>query len=321
MYSVAGSLPPQVTHDPRGFSLNCLVPESLVAGLQPATMEVQMITSAQIEIKTEASNGPQHKTLKITGGLINVCSAYILMMKRYLDVEKAAGLAVQSPQNPPVMPSSSNAGETDALSKALNWMTEFQSPSTEPAAMPGPSTTPAIMNASLTAPSATPGLGTMPALSMAWPGTAAALGTMPALSAETGLGTMPGVAMGLPALQTPSGQTSAAPAGLGPAALGLLGGLQDQLQPPLPPAWQQPVQQPQQTHQLQQLQQQQQQLPTLQGAHGTAEAVALSQHATTLMQQTLQGQASNDPKVKEMAQLQEHLNALQAQVAAQNSRQ
>lgn len=257
MYSVAASLPPQVTNDPRGFSLNCIIPDALVAGLLSQTMEVQLITSAQIEIKTEASNAPAQKTLKITGGLINVCSAYILMMNRYLDAEKAAGLVVQSPQtSQSVVTSQSpgqNWGQNDALSKALDWMTELQSSSTVPAPTLGLNTAPAFQSSSM------------------------------------------------PALGLPS--TAFNPLQFGANLPGLPG-----QEPPMQQTWQQPIPQPHQMHQI-----------PGQGADGTAQAVAFSQQATALLQQ--QGLPSNDPKVKEMTQLQEHLNALQAQVAAQNLRQ
>lgn len=296
LYGVAGSLPPQVTQDPRGFALSCIVPDSLVGGLVgPAgsgILEVQMITSAQVEIKAEASHGPEHKTLKITGGLINICAAYILMMKRYLDAERTASLAVQSSQNLAPAQSPQNLGETDALSKALNWMTELRSSSTGPDQ------------------AATPAYGTTPSM-----GTFGTFGTMPGQA-------VPGAAR-LPALHNPGGPNLGdLPPLQNPASAGLslqpgtLNQLQYGGQMPGLQGLQQQLQQQPLAPQSQHLQQLQQQLP--QGAQGTAQAVALS---NTLLQQAQQGLASNDPKVKEMTQLQEHLNALQAQVAAQNLRQ
>lgn len=92
MIQVAQSLPDYVMGDSRGFALSCVVPEKLVGGLigkgGSGTKEVQNLTGTKISIR-ENSGDEQNRTLNITGPLANTCTAYMLMMKRYLDAEQA----------------------------------------------------------------------------------------------------------------------------------------------------------------------------------------------------------------------------------------
>lgn len=90
MTQVAQSLPPYVMEDSRGFALSCVVPNHLVGGLigrgGSGTKEVQMITGTKIGIR-EIPDDPENRSLNIAGPLANTCTAYMLMMKRYLDAE------------------------------------------------------------------------------------------------------------------------------------------------------------------------------------------------------------------------------------------
>jgi len=94
MMRVAGSLPPYVMEDSRGFALSCVVPNRLVGGLigrgGAGTKEVQNLTGTRIGIR-EIPEDPDNRSLNIAGPLANTCAAYMLMMKRYLDAEAAAG--------------------------------------------------------------------------------------------------------------------------------------------------------------------------------------------------------------------------------------
>lgn len=88
---VAENLPHYVTEDHRGFALSCTVPNRLVGGLigrgGSGTKEVQAATSTKIAIR-DLPNDPENRQLHIAGPLTHVCAAYMLMMKRYLEVEQ-----------------------------------------------------------------------------------------------------------------------------------------------------------------------------------------------------------------------------------------
>merc|ERR1719401_1448488 len=90
MMSVAQQLPGYVMEDSRGFALSCVVPNSLVGGLigrgGSGTKEVQTMTGTKIGIR-EIPGDPENRSLNIAGPLPNTCTAYMLMMKRYLDGE------------------------------------------------------------------------------------------------------------------------------------------------------------------------------------------------------------------------------------------
>jgi len=90
MMNVAQGLPPYVMEDSRGFALSCVVPDRLVGGLigrgGAGTKEIQQLTGTKIGIR-EIPDDPDNRSLNITGPLCSTCAAYMLMMKRYLDVE------------------------------------------------------------------------------------------------------------------------------------------------------------------------------------------------------------------------------------------
>lgn len=90
MIQVAQGLPPYVMEDSRGFALSCVVPNRLVGGLigrgGSGTKEVQKITNTKIGFR-EIADDPDNRSLNIAGPLANTCTAYMLMMKRYLDAE------------------------------------------------------------------------------------------------------------------------------------------------------------------------------------------------------------------------------------------
>jgi len=93
MMRVANQLPPYVMEDSRGFALTCIVPNRLVGALigrgGAGTKEVQMQTGTKIGIRDIAGDS-ENRSMNIAGPLANTCSAYMLMMKRYLDAEAAA---------------------------------------------------------------------------------------------------------------------------------------------------------------------------------------------------------------------------------------
>merc|ERR1719230_1002660 len=90
MMRTAHSLPPYVMEDSRGFALSCVVPNRLVGGIigrgGSGTKEVQSMTGTKIGIR-EIPGDPENRSLNIAGPLASTCSAYMLMMKRYLDSE------------------------------------------------------------------------------------------------------------------------------------------------------------------------------------------------------------------------------------------
>lgn len=90
MVRVAQGLPPYVMEESRGFALACVVPNHLVGGLigrgGTGTKNVQMMTGTKIGIR-KIPGDSEHRSLNINGPLANVCAAYMMMMKRYLDVE------------------------------------------------------------------------------------------------------------------------------------------------------------------------------------------------------------------------------------------
>merc|ERR1712228_1061637 len=90
MVDTARNLPGYVLEDERGFALNCIVPNQLVGGLigrgGSGTKEIQGITGTKIAIR-EIPDDPELRTVNIVGPLGSACAAYMLLMKRYLDVE------------------------------------------------------------------------------------------------------------------------------------------------------------------------------------------------------------------------------------------
>merc|ERR1719253_670755 len=67
-------IPPQVSEDPRGFSLRCAVPNRLVQGLLGKgggiAKEVRDMTGARIDIPNNP-NDPESRAMSITGPLFS----------------------------------------------------------------------------------------------------------------------------------------------------------------------------------------------------------------------------------------------------------
>lgn len=93
MWDVASGLPPYVLDDERGFAMSCVVPNHLCGGLigrgGSGTKEVQAWTGTKIAFR-EIPDDPENRSLQITGPLMNTCTAYMMMMRRYLDVEASS---------------------------------------------------------------------------------------------------------------------------------------------------------------------------------------------------------------------------------------
>merc|ERR1740129_552244 len=85
-------LPAEVIHDPRGFSVRCAVPNRLVGGLLghggAVAKEVRDMTGARIDIPPSATDF-ENRAMSITGPLMSVVSAYVLMMRQYVETERA----------------------------------------------------------------------------------------------------------------------------------------------------------------------------------------------------------------------------------------
>mmetsp|Transcript_9300 Transcript_9300/g.26128 ORF Transcript_9300/g.26128 Transcript_9300/m.26128 type:complete len:340 (-) Transcript_9300:85-1104(-) len=96
MMQVARGLPPHVLEDSRGYALSCVVPCYLVGALMgrkgAGKKEVQRLTSTEIAIR-DIPDDQDNLSLNITGPLPNACTAYMLMMKRYLDAEAQAAFS------------------------------------------------------------------------------------------------------------------------------------------------------------------------------------------------------------------------------------
>merc|ERR1711977_574157 len=90
LQSALRMIPPQVSEDPRGFSLRCAVPNRLVQGLLGkggnVAKEVRDLTGARIDIPNNPSD-PDNRAMSITGPLFSTVAAYIYMMKQYLEIE------------------------------------------------------------------------------------------------------------------------------------------------------------------------------------------------------------------------------------------
>mmetsp|Transcript_84177 Transcript_84177/g.265731 ORF Transcript_84177/g.265731 Transcript_84177/m.265731 type:complete len:546 (+) Transcript_84177:202-1839(+) len=88
---VMEGLPSYVLEESRGFATSCVVPCRLMGAVVGRSgtglNEVQRETKTRIVMRPIPGDD-EHRTMTIAGPLLNVCSAYMLMMKRYLDAEK-----------------------------------------------------------------------------------------------------------------------------------------------------------------------------------------------------------------------------------------
>merc|ERR1712113_547300 len=83
---VMDDMPSYVTQDPRGFILRSAIPNRLTASLQKLAVQVMGSTNTKISFQGEASAAA--RMMSVEGPLFNVCAAYMLMMRRYLEVER-----------------------------------------------------------------------------------------------------------------------------------------------------------------------------------------------------------------------------------------
>jgi len=88
---VMDGLPNYVLEESRGFAMTCVVPHRLVGPLMgrggSGINAVQNMTKTRIMMR-EIPGDADNRSMTIAGPLLNTCSAYMLMMKRYLDAEK-----------------------------------------------------------------------------------------------------------------------------------------------------------------------------------------------------------------------------------------
>merc|ERR1711974_11074 len=88
---VMDGLPPYVMEESRGFAMTCVVPKRLIGPLMgrggSGIQEVQEVTKTRILFK-EIPGDPDNRSMSIAGPLLNACSSYMMMMKRYLDAER-----------------------------------------------------------------------------------------------------------------------------------------------------------------------------------------------------------------------------------------
>mmetsp|Transcript_155424 Transcript_155424/g.496943 ORF Transcript_155424/g.496943 Transcript_155424/m.496943 type:complete len:510 (+) Transcript_155424:153-1682(+) len=119
-------VPSNVAEDPRGFSLRFALHGSLIDGIvghnsQPL-QEVESACGVKIDIARKVLDG-DHRAMSVTGPLFGNVSAYIRMMKRYLEAEGWPYARSQRPPAPPPNRSApysggggSRAGGVSALS-------------------------------------------------------------------------------------------------------------------------------------------------------------------------------------------------------------
>mmetsp|Transcript_65776 Transcript_65776/g.106050 ORF Transcript_65776/g.106050 Transcript_65776/m.106050 type:complete len:146 (-) Transcript_65776:207-644(-) len=83
---VMEDMPEFVTQDPRGFVLRSAVPASMATVLQKKAVQVMGSTSTKISFQGDPNSAA--RIMSIQGPIFNICAAYMLMMRRYLEVER-----------------------------------------------------------------------------------------------------------------------------------------------------------------------------------------------------------------------------------------
>lgn len=90
LLQVLKMIPPQVSQEPRGFSLSCSVPDRLAGGLigrsGSVVKEIREATGAKIDIPPNPAH-PDFRRMNVAGPLFGCVAAYISMMKQYVEVE------------------------------------------------------------------------------------------------------------------------------------------------------------------------------------------------------------------------------------------
>mmetsp|Transcript_1664 Transcript_1664/g.1885 ORF Transcript_1664/g.1885 Transcript_1664/m.1885 type:complete len:156 (-) Transcript_1664:3-470(-) len=84
--TVMDDMPSYVTQDPRGFVLRSAVPSRMAGGMQRKSIQVMDKTRTTITFHSESNSST--RMMSIEGPLLNVCASYMLMMRRYLEVER-----------------------------------------------------------------------------------------------------------------------------------------------------------------------------------------------------------------------------------------
>jgi len=83
---VMEEMPSFVTQDPRGFVLRSAVPGPLATPLLSRAKPVMKSTNTKIQIPGDSNASV--RMMSIEGPLFNVCAAYMIMMRRYIEVER-----------------------------------------------------------------------------------------------------------------------------------------------------------------------------------------------------------------------------------------
>mmetsp|Transcript_143632 Transcript_143632/g.400323 ORF Transcript_143632/g.400323 Transcript_143632/m.400323 type:complete len:160 (+) Transcript_143632:2-481(+) len=83
---VMDEMPSYVTQDPRGFVLRSAVPGRMVSGMQKRSAFVMESTGTKVTFHGDPSSST--RMMSVEGPLFNVCASYMLMMRRYLEVER-----------------------------------------------------------------------------------------------------------------------------------------------------------------------------------------------------------------------------------------
>merc|ERR1740116_122960 len=88
--TVMKEMPSYVTQDQRGFVLHSAVPARLVDHLVGSGGAVarQVMSTSGTQIAVKGGANPQSRIMSIEGQLFNICAAYMLMMRRYIEVER-----------------------------------------------------------------------------------------------------------------------------------------------------------------------------------------------------------------------------------------
>lgn len=90
LWDTANALPPYVLEDERGFQITCKIPNNICGGLIGVagshTKQVSQWTGATISFR-DIPGDDENRSLQISGQVMHVTSAYMMMMHRYLDVE------------------------------------------------------------------------------------------------------------------------------------------------------------------------------------------------------------------------------------------
>lgn len=83
---VMEDMPDFVTQDPRGFVMRSAVPASMATVLQKKAIQVMSSTNTKITFSGDPNTAA--RIMSIQGPIFNTCAAYMLMMRRYIEIER-----------------------------------------------------------------------------------------------------------------------------------------------------------------------------------------------------------------------------------------